>query len=67
MMDGGMASMMNSMMGWMMGIGVLSWILIIALLVAIVVLLFRQVPPRRDRNGDRPSGPGQSTGGSQPL
>lgn len=31
MMDGGMGSMMNSMMGWMMGIGLLGWVLVIAL------------------------------------
>jgi uncharacterized membrane protein len=57
MMDGGMTSMMNSMMGWVMGIGGLSWILVIALLVAIVVLLFRLVA-RRDSDDDRPSSPG---------
>jgi uncharacterized membrane protein len=66
MMDGGMTSVMNSMMGWVMGIGGLSWILVIALLVAIVVLLFR-LAARRDGDDDRPSSPGQSTGRSQPY
>ena len=52
MMDG---SMMNSMMAWMMGIGLLGWVLVIALLVTIVVLLFRLLT--RQRHGD---GPGRS-------
>jgi hypothetical protein len=32
---------MDSMMGWMMGLGVLGWIVIIGLLVAILVVLVR--------------------------
>jgi hypothetical protein len=32
---------MGSMMGWMMGLGVLGWIVIIGLLVAILVVLVR--------------------------
>ena len=50
MMDGGMSSMMNSIMGWMMGIGALGWVLVIALLVTIVVGLARML----SRAGDRP-------------
>jgi hypothetical protein len=41
MMDGGM--------GWMMGMGLLGWVLVIALLVTIVVLLV-QFLTRRDRH-----------------
>lgn len=52
MMDGSMGSMMNSMMGWMMGIGLLGWVLVIALLVTIVVLLFRLIAGQ-DRSRDR--------------
>jgi uncharacterized membrane protein len=37
MMDGGM----GSMMAWMMGIGLLGWVLVIALLVTILVVLVR--------------------------
>lgn len=37
MMDGGM----GSMMAWMMGIGLLGWVLVIALLVIILVVLVR--------------------------
>ena len=32
---------MSSMMGWMMGLGLLGWVLVIALLVTIVFLLVR--------------------------
>jgi hypothetical protein len=44
MMDGGM----GSMMAWMMGIGLLGWVLVIALLVTILVVLVRAL--------NRPSG-----------
>jgi hypothetical protein len=46
MMDGAM----GSMMGWMMGIGLLGWVLVIALLVTIVFLLIRLLnrPPGGD-------------------
>jgi uncharacterized membrane protein len=46
MMDGGM----GSMMGWMMGVGLLGWVLVIALLVTIVFLLIRLLsrPPGGD-------------------
>lgn len=43
MMDGGM----DSMMAWMMGLGLLGWVLVIALLVTIVVLLVQR-PGRKD-------------------
>ena len=44
MMDGGM----GSMMAWMMGLGLLGWVLVIALLVTILVVLVRAL--------NRPSG-----------
>jgi hypothetical protein len=56
MMDGGMGSMMNSMMGWMMGIGLLGWVLVIALLVAILFVLVRLLSERRSSGGEGPSG-----------
>jgi uncharacterized membrane protein len=59
MMDGGMGSMMNSMMGWMMGIGLLGWVLVIGLLVTIVVLLLRLAghqAPDMDRGSPGPGG-----------
>ena len=37
---------MGPMMGWMMGLGLLGWVLVIALLVTIVVLLVQVL--RRD-------------------
>ncbi len=43
MMDG-----MGSMMAWMMGLGLLGWVLIIALLVAILVALVRLLTERKD-------------------
>jgi hypothetical protein len=46
MMHGGM----GSMMGWMMGIGLVGWVLVIALLVTIAVLLLRLLS-RQDRSG----------------
>ncbi|MGQ0545121.1 MAG: hypothetical protein ACT4P3_07285 [Betaproteobacteria bacterium] len=61
MMDGGMGSMMNSMMGWMMGIGLLGWVLVIALLVTIVVLLFRLLSREGRGPDDGSSGPGLPT------
>ena len=47
MMDGGM----GSMMAWMMGVGLLGWVLVIALLVTIVVLLARLLA-RKDQSGE---------------
>jgi hypothetical protein len=41
MMDSGM----GGMMGWMMSLGLLSWVLIIALSVAILIVVLRR-PPR---------------------
>lgn len=32
---------MGSMMGWMMGLGLLGWVVVIALLIAILVVLVR--------------------------
>jgi len=43
MMDG-----MGSMMAWMMGLGLLGWVLIIALLVAILVVLVRLLTELKD-------------------
>lgn len=54
MMDGGMMNAMGSMMAWMMGVGLLGWVLVIALFVTIVLLLFRLV--RRPGLQDRPPG-----------
>jgi uncharacterized membrane protein len=45
MMDG-----MSSMMGWMMGLGLLGWVLVIALLVTIVFLLIRLLGDARSKN-----------------
>ena len=44
---------MGSMMAWMMGVGLLGWVLLIALLVTIVFLLVRLLnrPNRADRDG----------------
>lgn len=42
---------MGSMMGWMMGLGLLGWVVVIALLVAILVVLVRvlgRLPPKDD-------------------
>ena len=52
-MDGGMMNGMGSMMAWMMGVGLLGWVLVIALLVTIVVLLFRLVQRPESRDGSR--------------
>ena len=46
-----MNGMMDSMMGWMMGIGLLGWVLVIALLVTIVFLLVRLLAGA-DRQGE---------------
>src|SRR6266849_9987984 len=43
MMDG-----MGSMMAWMMGLGLLGWVLIVALLVAILVVLVRLLSGRKN-------------------
>lgn len=55
MMDGGM----GGMMAWMMGLGLLGWVLVVALLVTILVvvvrLLRRPTPP-----DDRFPPPGQT-------
>lgn len=51
MMDGGMGPMMDSMMG----IGLLGWVLVIALLVAILVVLVRLLNERRSSGGQRPT------------
>lgn len=56
MMDGGMGSMMNSMMGWMMGIGLLGWVLVIALLVAILVVLVRLLSEGKSGRHDGTTG-----------
>jgi hypothetical protein len=56
MMDGGMGSMMNSMMGWMMGIGLLGWVLIIGLLAAILVVLVRLLNERKSGGGPESGG-----------
>lgn len=53
MMDGGM---MNSMMGWMMGLGLLGWVLVIALLVAILITLVRLLNERKSRGGQPSAG-----------
>ena len=56
MMDGGMGPMMDSMMGWMMGIGLLGWVLVIALLFAILVVLVRLLNERKSSGGQGPTG-----------
>ena len=43
MMDG-----KGSMMAWMMGLGLLGWVLVIALLVAILVVLVQMLTGRKD-------------------
>jgi len=48
---------MRSMMGWMMGFGLLGWVLVIALLVAIVVLLARLLSDRQSRDRRQNSDP----------
>lgn len=44
---------MGSMMSWMMGLGLLGWVLVIALLVTIVVLLVQLVKRSGPRGSDR--------------
>jgi hypothetical protein len=51
MMDGMMEGM-GSMMTWMMGLGLLGWVLVIALLAGILVVLVRLLA-RTDRHGNR--------------
>lgn len=55
MMDGGM----DGMMAWMMGLGLLGWVLVVALLVTIVFLLIRLLGRSRPSD-DRLPPPGQS-------
>jgi uncharacterized membrane protein len=55
MMDGGM----GGMMAWMMSLGLLGWVLVVALLVTIVILLIR-VLGRSRPSDDRFPPPGQS-------
>jgi uncharacterized membrane protein len=59
MMDGGMGSMMSSMMGWMMALGLVGWVLVIALLVTIVVLIIRVLRRAEPKDG-RSSGSGHT-------
>jgi hypothetical protein len=42
---------MGSMMAWMMGIGLIGWILVIALLVAALVVLVRLQSERKSGGG----------------
>jgi hypothetical protein len=39
---------MGSMMAWMMGLGLLGWVLVIALLITILVVLVRLLTGRKD-------------------
>jgi uncharacterized membrane protein len=55
MMDGGM----GSMMGWMMGLGMLGWVVVIALLVAIFVVLVR-LATRLGSKDQNPGAPPES-------
>ena len=58
MMNGGMMSGgMDSMTGWMMGLGLLGWVLVIALLVTIVFLLVGVLSGGRSKDGARSSDP----------
>jgi uncharacterized membrane protein len=59
MMHGDMGSM-GGMMAWMMGIGLLGWVLVIALLVTIVVLLVRLLG--RTKSGQSPHDPSGNAG-----
>jgi hypothetical protein len=45
---------MGSMMAWMMGLGMLGWVLVIALLVTILVVLIRVLTRSDSRNGPKP-------------
>ena len=53
-MNGRMMDGMGSMMAWMMGIGLVGWVLLLALLVTIIVLLARIVGRMQDRERDKP-------------
>lgn len=55
---------MGSMMAWMMGLGLVGWVLVIALLVTILVVLV-QLLNQRKRASDSP-GHGQRGPGEQP-
>jgi uncharacterized membrane protein len=44
---------MGSMMGWMMGLGLLGWVVVIALLIAILVVLVRIL--NRGRSAEPPA------------
>ena len=58
MMDG-----MGSMMGWMMGLGLLGWVLVIALLVTIVIVLvqiLKRGGPRERTESPPPGGHGKA-------
>lgn len=59
MMDGAM----GSMMGWMMGIGLLGWVLVIALLVTIVFLLVRLLSEGRSKDAQHSTGSDQAASG----
>ena len=61
-MNGGMMEGMGSMMGWMMGLGVLGWVVVIAILVTIVVLLAQTVRRGVPGEGGGPHTPGQGPG-----
>jgi uncharacterized membrane protein len=50
---------MDSMMGWMMGIGLLGWVLVIALLVTIIFFLVRLLAGGERRDQSRSSLPGK--------
>jgi hypothetical protein len=63
MMDGGMGSMMNSMMGWMMGLGALGWVVAVALLAGLVLLLARRVRGTGEPRDRQPPGPDRSSPG----
>lgn len=49
------AAKVTTMMTWMMGIGMLGWVLVIALLVTLVIVLVRFVgeSPARERSAER--------------
>ena len=55
---------MGSMMDWMMGLGLIGWVLVIALLATILVVLVqilkRGRPARREGAGRSDRGPGEA-------
>jgi hypothetical protein len=53
MMDGGM----GSMMAWMMGFGLLGWVVVIGLLIAILVVLVRLLNRPLGGPGERQTHP----------